>query len=107
MQRARMAQIRRDYDKGGSDRSPRRDLRPTAKARASANSPPVLLAPLLGYWLLAIGYRLLAIPLASPVFLPQILNPILRLGRLTGGTSHEIIGQITAAVPVDLGPEPI
>ena len=62
--------------------------------------PRILLAPLL-------GYRLLAISLASPVFFPQILNPILRLGRLTGGTSHEIIGQITAAVPVDLGPEPI
>jgi hypothetical protein len=31
MQRARMAQIRRDYDMGGSDRNPRRDLRPTAR----------------------------------------------------------------------------
>ena len=29
MQRARMAQIRRVYDVGGSDRGPRRDLRPT------------------------------------------------------------------------------
>jgi hypothetical protein len=105
MQRARMAQIRRDYDKGGNDHSPRRDLRPTAKTRASANSPPD--PP--GSWLLslAIGYPLLAISLASSVFFPQILNPILRLGRFTGGTSHEIIGQITAAVPVDLGPEPI
>jgi hypothetical protein len=61
-----------------------------------------LLAPLLGHRLSAIGYSL-----PSPVFFPQILNPILGLGRLTGGTSHEIIGQITAAVPVDLGPEPI
>src|SRR5260221_8247403 len=57
-----------------------------------------------GSWLLslAIGYWLLAIPLHSPVFFPEILNPILRLGRLTGDTSHEIIGQITAAVPGDL-----
>jgi len=30
MQRARVVQIRRDYDIGGSDRHRRRDLRPTA-----------------------------------------------------------------------------
>jgi hypothetical protein len=60
--------------------------------RASGSSPQ----------LSAIGYSL-----PSPVFFPQILNPILGLGRLPGGTSHEIIGQITAAVPVDLGPEPL
>jgi hypothetical protein len=104
MQRARMAQIRRDYDKDGSDHSPRRDLRPTAKTCARPPDPPGsrILAPLFGYWLLAICDSL-----AAPVFLPQVLNPILRLGRLTGGARHEIIGQITAAVPVDLGPEPI
>ena len=37
MQPPRMAQIRRDYDIGGSDRYPRRDFRPTAR------SAPVLL----------------------------------------------------------------
>jgi hypothetical protein len=47
-----MAQIRRDYDKGGSDRSPRRDLRPTAKTRVSANSPPSSWLLDSGSWLL-------------------------------------------------------
>jgi hypothetical protein len=94
MQRARMAQIRRDYDKDGSDHGPRRDpppirfgaalfcnvsrveisrdvglaesgLRPTAKTCAQ---PLILLAP--GFWLLssAIGYWLFAIPSPRPYF---------------------------------------
>jgi hypothetical protein len=47
MQPARMAQIRRDYDMGGSDRNPRRDLRPTARGVAASPVRPLAVSPTL------------------------------------------------------------
>jgi len=97
------------YRHGRLDEFSRRFLRQgerigLMRCRRLAHSPTLFLAPDFSLNSLNSLYSLYSPP---AVLLPQILNPIFCLRRFAGSAGHEIVGQITAAVPVDLRPDPI